>query len=82
MNTLNIQFSINGSVEQTIEFYMVAPQDFIEGLKTGKYITSIGFGDNNGRVYQLEGFKEIGRVMSQSSLDDTEFEDYQDIENN
>lgn len=74
---VEIDFFVTGNVRQEIELFLdIAPEEFVNGLKSGKYATSIG-SDN---IIEIETGKVIGRVNDQDALDDVEFTDYKVVE--
>ena len=76
--TLEIEFALNGTINQTIELIPgISKQEFITGLKSGKYLTTLTFSENNqGEIYALEGFKKVGVIIAQEACDDMEFQDF------
>jgi len=78
-NTANFEITIDvtGSVTQGILLtceQQMSKETFIEKMKEGKIFTSIGHGNNDGKIYwiDLPTFSEIGKVVYQVSNDDTE----------
>jgi len=77
MKQIDINISLTGTVFQTISLDIdITPEEFLKGLKNGDYLTTISHGNNGGGIYQLDGFKLIGKVISQESVDDMEFLDF------
>ena len=76
---INLSLQVTGTVNQTIEANpdcKLTAKQITTGLKTGSIITSIGHGNNNGRVYKISDgdLGLIGRVVAQEACDDVEFE--------
>lgn len=75
-NTFTVKFDVNGQILQEIklkENINLSMEEFLENLRIGTIVTSIGHGASNGKVYLVgDSFQEIGEVVSQESLDDTE----------
>lgn len=77
MKPIDIAFSVNGSVTQTIEILdpTVSEQELLEKLKSGEFCTSIGHGDNLGGVYSVfPDYRHIGKVIRQEAQDDMEIQ--------
>ena len=81
MNEIEIYACISGNIKQVIELDLpITKQEFVEGLNSGKYATTIGHGDIHGKVIELHpvhGIREIGRVVEQEALDDVEINQFE-----
>jgi hypothetical protein len=81
MNEIEIYACISGNIKQVIELDLpIAKNDFLDGLLTGKYATTIGHGSNLGKVIEfhpVHGIREIGRVVEQEALDDVEINQFE-----
>ena len=79
MTELAIYATVSGNVQQYIELDIdIDKNEFVDGLKSGKYVTTISHGDGNGCVIQIQPeFKLIGRVVAQEALDDVELAEYE-----
>lgn len=81
MNEIEIYACISGNIKQVIELDLpITKQEFVEGLKSGKYATTIGYGVGSGKVIELHpihGIREIGRVVEQDALDDVEINQFE-----
>ena len=83
MKEITIQFESSGTVTQNVQFYNEVPSDFIEGLESGKYITTISHGALGcAKVYSIDraSIKEIGNIQYQSSEDDSKFQSFKLVE--
>lgn len=81
MNEIEIYACVSGNIKQVIELDLpITKQEFVEGLNSGKYATTIGHGSNLGKVIELNnvtGIREIGRVVEQEALDDVEIDQFE-----
>ena len=83
MNQIDVSFSVTGSVKQTVSLNDgITKDEFLAGLRSGLFVTSIGHGDNNGRIYRIADGKlaEVGRVVAQEALDDMEFSEFEAVD--
>lgn len=76
-NLHNITLYTQGTVTQTIRLndgVDMSTETLGDEIQNGNILTSIGHGENNGRVYFLgDGdFKEIGKVVAQEAHGDFE----------
>lgn len=81
MNEIKIYACVSGNIKQVIELNLpIAKHDFLEGLKTGRYATTIGHGEIHGKVIELDavhGIREIGKVVEQEALYDLEINQFE-----
>ena len=81
MNEIEIYACISGNIKQVIALDIeLSKQDFLAGLKTGKYATTIGHGQAHGKVIELHpvhGIRAIGTVIEQEALDDVEIDQFE-----
>lgn len=79
MTELAINATVSGNIQQYILLDIdIDKNEFVKGLKSGKYATTISHGDGNGYVIQIQPeFKIIGRVVAQEALDDVEIAEYE-----
>jgi len=78
MASLDLQFMINGGVSQRIHILTdETSEQFFKKIEDGDYITSI----NRKTVISTElvegDFKEVGIIEDQSTLDDTEYDEFE-----
>lgn len=80
MDSIEIYACVSGNIKQVIELDLpITKQEFVEGLKSGKYATTIGYGNGSGKVLELHpnGIGIIGRVVEQEALDDVEINQFE-----
>ena len=79
MTELAIYATVSGNIQQYILLDIdIDKNEFVKGLVSGKYATTISHGDGNGHVIQIQPeFKLIGRVVDQLALDDVELAEYE-----
>jgi hypothetical protein len=78
---ISIFAQINGNILQDIELFIdISDEEFIDGLNSGKYATTISHCAENtdcGKVIQLDPFQMIGKVVYQEALEDVEISDFE-----
>lgn len=81
MREVAITIEVNGRINQTIAINRdchLSMEEIKAGFKDGSIVSSVGHGDNNGRVYHISiapaGLVEIGKVSNQEACDDFEIE--------
>ena len=78
---ISIFAKVIGNIEQDVELFIdISDEEFIEGLNSGKYVTTISHSAENadcGQIIQLDPFQIIGKVLYQEALDDMEISDFE-----
>jgi hypothetical protein len=78
---ISIFAKVIGNIEQDVELFIdISDEEFIEGLNSGKYVTTISHCAENadcGKIIQLDPFQIIGKVLYQEALDDMEISDFE-----
>lgn len=79
---IQIYACVRGDVKQVIELDIeITKKEFLEGLKTGKYATTVSHGEASpGNVIELHpvrGIQVIGKVTEQKALDDMELYEFE-----
>ncbi len=75
---IELKIDVSGTIHQYIKLkpqFEMEQSEFKKMVKEGKILTSIGHGENNGKVYLLDlldNFVEIGTVIVQDACDDLE----------
>ena len=76
---ISIFAKVSGNIKQDVELFIdISDEEFIEGLNSGKYVTTISHCAENtdcGEIIQLDPFQIIGKVLYQEALDDMEISD-------
>jgi len=75
MAHLDFKFAINGGVSQRVHILTdETPKQFFKKIEDGDYLTSI----SSKSILDLENdFKEVGIIEDQTTLDDTEYDDFE-----
>jgi hypothetical protein len=78
---ISIFTKVSGNIQQDIELFIdISSDEFIEGLNSGKYATTISHCAENtdcGQIIQLDPFQIIGKVVYQEALEDFEISDFE-----
>jgi hypothetical protein len=80
MQTIRIDFCVAGNVRQTIELVdeNITPEQFVEKLRRGDYVASIGFEQNHTpKIMELPSLRIVGRVVEQVPLDDVQLDEFE-----
>jgi hypothetical protein len=79
--SISIFAKVNGNIRQNIELFIdISDEEFIDGLNSGKYATTISHCAENadcGKIIQLDPFQIIGKVFFQEALEDVEISDFE-----
>lgn len=79
--TIEIYASVSGNILQGIRLnseISITKEEFVAGLKSGKYATTVSHGDGNGLVIQIQPeFCIIGKVEYQEALEDVELTNFE-----
>lgn len=86
LKVISIFARVSGNIQQDIQLnegIEISDKELVDGLQSGKYVTTISHAANAndcGALIQTDPFQIIGKVIYQEALEDLEIDDFENCD--